>query len=160
MCIRDSVESGLGNNDTNGDGRTDAEVGDNGLDNSATHETADDYTDVSGLGHDGSTFQLADTDGDTEADGSNAAPTETDLDYRDDSAVPVIDLNSAADSNDSDRDFATTFNDNGPPVNVANVNLADASSLGDNDLQQLTICLLYTSPSPRDATLSRMPSSA
>ena len=24
----------------------------------------------------------------------------------------------------------------------------------------LTICLLYTSPSPRDATLSRMPSSA
>ena len=27
-------------------------------------------------------------------------------------------------------------------------------------LQQHTICLLYTSPSPRDATLSRMPSSA
>ena len=25
---------------------------------------------------------------------------------------------------------------------------------------QLNICLLYTSPSPRDATLSRMPSSA
>ena len=25
---------------------------------------------------------------------------------------------------------------------------------------QLSICLLYTSPSPRDATLSRMPSSA
>ena len=25
---------------------------------------------------------------------------------------------------------------------------------------KLTICLLYTSPSPRDATLSRMPSSA
>ena len=28
------------------------------------------------------------------------------------------------------------------------------------DLALLTICLLYTSPSPRDATLSRMPSSA
>ena len=27
-------------------------------------------------------------------------------------------------------------------------------------LALLTICLLYTSPSPRDATLSRMPSSA
>ena len=27
-------------------------------------------------------------------------------------------------------------------------------------LQQLTICLLYTSPSPRDRTRSRMPSSA
>ena len=28
------------------------------------------------------------------------------------------------------------------------------------DLYQLAACLLYTSPSPRDATLSRMPSSA
>ena len=28
------------------------------------------------------------------------------------------------------------------------------------EVRQLTICLLYTSPSPRDATLSRMPSSA
>ena len=27
-------------------------------------------------------------------------------------------------------------------------------------LGRITICLLYTSPSPRDATLSRMPSSA
>ena len=29
-----------------------------------------------------------------------------------------------------------------------------------NDLIELYTCLLYTSPSPRDATLSRMPSSA
>ena len=29
-----------------------------------------------------------------------------------------------------------------------------------NSLQCIKICLLYTSPSPRDATLSRMPSSA
>ena len=29
-----------------------------------------------------------------------------------------------------------------------------------NDLAKLYICLLYTSPSPRDATLARMPSSA
>ena len=28
------------------------------------------------------------------------------------------------------------------------------------DVQQITICLLYTSPSPRDGLLSRMPSSA
>ena len=28
------------------------------------------------------------------------------------------------------------------------------------DLKRLAACLLYTSPSPRDATLSRMPSSA
>ena len=31
---------------------------------------------------------------------------------------------------------------------------------GPSNLDQGTICLLYTSPSPRDATLSRMPSSA
>ena len=30
----------------------------------------------------------------------------------------------------------------------------------DNFIDQAYICLLYTSPSPRDATLSRMPSSA
>ena len=34
--------------------------------------------------------------------------------------------------------------------------LDDAQSFA----EQLEICLLYTSPSPRDATLSRMPSSA
>ena len=33
-----------------------------------------------------------------------------------------------------------------------------AQHLGENTVR--TICLLYTSPSPRDSTLSRMPSSA
>ena len=33
-------------------------------------------------------------------------------------------------------------------------------SLGLSTIYSMTICLLYTSPSPRDATLSRMPSSA
>ena len=36
---------------------------------------------------------------------------------------------------------------------------ADGKS-GDGAGIQIEICLLYTSPSPRDATLSRMPSSA
>ena len=31
---------------------------------------------------------------------------------------------------------------------------------GDEVLVNMSLCLLYTSPSPRDATLSRMPSSA
>ena len=31
---------------------------------------------------------------------------------------------------------------------------------GSRDFAALIVCLLYTSPSPRDATLSRMPSSA
>ena len=34
------------------------------------------------------------------------------------------------------------------------------SNLSLDDLDDVNICLLYTSPSPRDATLSRMPSSA
>ena len=43
------------------------------------------------------------------------------------------------------------------------VSLKDIAIRQDIDLtylEQLFSCLLYTSPSPRDATLSRMPSSA
>ena len=40
---------------------------------------------------------------------------------------------------------------------VGTVNLLNAARANWNDLEG---CLLYTSPSPRDATLSRMPSSA
>ena len=32
--------------------------------------------------------------------------------------------------------------------------------VGDENTVEFSVCLLYTSPSPRDATLSRMPSSA
>ena len=37
---------------------------------------------------------------------------------------------------------------------------ADLRAPGWSFIQPITTCLLYTSPSPRDATLSRMPSSA
>ena len=37
---------------------------------------------------------------------------------------------------------------------------ADVAVHSAKDLPAITPCLLYTSPSPRDATLSRMPSSA
>jgi len=40
------------------------------------------------------------------------------------------------------------------------INSADAEHLGFGDGDVVRVCLLYTSPSPRDATLSRMPSSA
>ena len=33
-------------------------------------------------------------------------------------------------------------------------------AIGDHEVAELTACLLYTSPSPRDRTRSRMPSSA
>ena len=38
--------------------------------------------------------------------------------------------------------------------------VADQLGLVLADVAAIKICLLYTSPSPRDATLSRMPSSA
>ena len=49
-------------------------------------------------------------------------------------------------------------------INLSNslfddVNLRD-SVITDANIRGMKICLLYTSPSPRDATLSRMPSSA
>ena len=37
---------------------------------------------------------------------------------------------------------------------------AQRAAAAGEDVIVLSICLLYTSPSPRDATLSRMPSSA
>ena len=44
--------------------------------------------------------------------------------------------------------------------NIALVDVAMPGKHGLDLLKQLRDCLLYTSPSPRDATLSRMPSSA
>ena len=45
---------------------------------------------------------------------------------------------------------------------IEEYSLVDKKITLDDDLEndQTEICLLYTSPSPRDATLSRMPSSA
>ncbi|NRA92276.1 MAG: hypothetical protein HRU26_06255, partial [Psychroserpens sp.] len=58
-------------------------TGSNGLDNDPSVEAFDNYTDVNGEASDGLNFFLLDTDGDTFANGSNAAPTLTDFDYRD-----------------------------------------------------------------------------
>ena len=87
--LLDIAESGLANNDSNGDGRTNSPVGINGLDNDASIEGSDNYTDVNGLSHNGSVFALADTDNDTDADGNNATPMTKDLDYRDEPSVPA-----------------------------------------------------------------------
>ena len=38
--------------------------------------------------------------------------------------------------------------------------LEPGDAIAEIETDKATICLLYTSPSPRDATLSRMPSSA
>ena len=44
--------------------------------------------------------------------------------------------------------------------NIAGINYKKQEILLQDGLKDQWICLLYTSPSPRDATLSRMPSSA
>ncbi|MEM7127911.1 MAG: hypothetical protein AAF702_16375 [Chloroflexota bacterium] len=103
----DIAESGLADNDSDNDGMSNGPVGTNGLDNDATIETADDYSDVSGLAHDGTIFTLADTDNDTAADGSDAAPTDQDLDYRDDrfdTPPPDTDNDGVTDDIDIDDD--------------------------------------------------------
>ena len=47
------------------------------------------------------------------------------------------------------------------PENLLRSRTIDSLTTQNEDLHaRLNICLLYTSPSPRDATLSRMPSSA
>ena len=58
-----------------------------------------------------------------------------------------------------ETDFSTEKKDDDSPITQADIesNKILKEVLGKTGI---TICLLYTSPSPRDATLSRMPSSA
>ena len=46
------------------------------------------------------------------------------------------------------------------PSLMAKAGITGAKNIEDHYKKIASICLLYTSPSPRDATLSRMPSSA
>ncbi|CAA6821665.1 MAG: Conserved repeat domain protein [uncultured Sulfurovum sp.] len=84
----DIEESGLGNNDANNDGRTDDEVGSNGLDN-ANSEFENNYEDVNGFIYENDKFMLQDSDEDMLQNGSNAAPMRTDFDYRDNYVDPL-----------------------------------------------------------------------
>jgi hypothetical protein len=82
--VFDIAESGFENNDTNNDGRTNNAVGTNGLDNHSTIESADNYTDINGRSHNGTVFNLLDSDNDTNPNGTDALPTSNDFDFRDD----------------------------------------------------------------------------
>ena len=44
--------------------------------------------------------------------------------------------------------------------NITSGGVVDKTFRADEEIEQAYICLLYTSPSPRDGLLSRMPSSA
>ena len=65
-------------------------------------------------------------------------------------------LNTTGDNATFSRTFDVTVN----PVNDAPTLNTVADVTIDEDAAQQTICLLYTSPSPRDVEESRMPSSA
>ena len=56
--------------------------------------------------------------------------------------------------------FAGSMKAIGAKGNEENVDRVIKVLMYDNYYQPNNFCLLYTSPSPRDATLSRMPSSA
>ena len=45
-------------------------------------------------------------------------------------------------------------------INTLSTHISTAETIGGNDFNLAGICLLYTSPSPRDGATSRMPSSA
>ncbi|MBT8449084.1 MAG: hypothetical protein KJO69_05315, partial [Gammaproteobacteria bacterium] len=105
--------------DTDNDGLSDAEengfvplsgtVGTNGLDNNTDVESADSYTDVNGLAHDGTVFNLPDTDNDVAANGSNAAPLGIDYDWRDNSDDSCD--SSISNNTDTDGDGVTDICD-------------------------------------------------
>ena len=61
----------------------------------------------------------------------------------------------------SDSSGEIEYNDGTPNEIISDLGIyAQAQTDFDNETQRIAACLLYTSPSPRDATLSRMPSSA
>ena len=85
--------------------------------------------------------------------------------------VPLPDTSERSDIDTSQRvaersPAVTTTTVSVPPAPVARKDALYLSRFGvgsqrfGNDMSDVISCLLYTSPSPRDATLSRMPSSA
>ena len=86
----------------------------------------------------------------------------------DGNVTPVIANYKYEFSEDSDGNYVGTIYtelDGVTPVNTSGgtVGVCDKIGLEEQDVEQCdgtVTCLLYTSPSPRDATLSRMPSSA
>ena len=54
--------------------------------------------------------------------------------------------------------IATSFAKQGCNLAFTYNSSVDAAKVLETELNRFGVCLLYTSPSPRDATLSRMPS--
>ena len=108
------------------------------------------------------TWFLADLSEDTSSDG---VPVEVPflVGRRDGANMPLNCISVSGKHAELDlKDDKLWINDlkstNGTFVNGTRI--SDATELKADDIVQFGSCLLYTSPSPRDATLSRMPSSA
>ncbi|MGR4869610.1 tandem-95 repeat protein, partial [Variovorax sp. LARHSF232] len=97
-------------------------------------------TSGSGLATTVVSINLADSDEDTAASGSDASPPARDFDWRDNVMTPAIDLNSAVGAADGSRDNTVSQTSGGAAVNLAMAN-ADVSDFGDNDLASLRISL-------------------
>jgi len=104
----DINESGLGNNDSNNTGQTNADVGINGIDNSPSHEHNDSYDDINGLAYENGHYLLQDSDEDILKDGSNALAMIRDFNYRDakfDAMVINVNDFAAYEGNESETEF-------------------------------------------------------
>ncbi|RUM70873.1 MAG: hypothetical protein DSZ07_01655, partial [Sulfurovum sp.] len=91
------------------------DVGNNGLYN--TLELSDDYNNTQGVAYDilQSIFKLLDSDNDTLYNGSNASPTDTDFDYRDNNdSKPIFEISNISkkegDSGVTNFDFKISIN--------------------------------------------------
>ena len=82
--------------------------------------------------------------------------------------VPIIEDHLSREASEAIYDPGTTFQiglvtmctNTGTYLDVPFHRFADGHDLTGLDLERVAACLLYTSPSPRDGLLSRMPSSA
>ncbi|WP_218510279.1 DUF4347 domain-containing protein [Variovorax sp. dw_308] len=93
---------------------------------------------VTGAVYNGTTFTLADTDGDTTPTGAGAVPLSADFDYRDNTNRPFIDLNSVASAADTARNNTVNYSDGAPAVKIATA-AADVNDAGENDLLTMHI---------------------
>jgi len=115
--IFDIEESGLGNNDSDNDGKTNHTVGINGLDNDLAHEHNDTIDDINGMAYENNMFKLKDSDNDVADNGSDAMPMGKDFDYRDNTTTPNGEPFSC-----SQESYLTTSND------LYSLNLTDGNN--------------------------------
>jgi VCBS repeat-containing protein len=119
--------------DTDGDGLKDVFEGAN----------LNDGFDVNDENLTGTTFNLADTDNDTAANGAGAVPVLSDLDFRDVSRPPVLDLDNNNSANSTGAgigvNYETTYIENAPGIRIADTDFTLTDP--DNDIVELSVIL-------------------